>query len=590
MKRFLIYHFTSWVGAVLLALVGVVPAARAQTVDWVADMGRGQSAWGINHMVTDAQGNTFVCGSFVDSLVIGAFTLRDVDTTRLGGGDGFVARFDASGTCQWVAHIWGQSSETPGAITLDPTGDVLVTGRFGSYDTHFGAFTLFNTSANSELFVTKLDGTTGQWRWARRMGGTGSDVGTVIETDARGDAYLLGQFYSDTLRIGGTSAYLVNQHAFNNVRPEVLVAKLSGATGLYQWVTRAGVNQATDLKLDGRGHLFVAGSFNYAQADVGATVLNAYSAGSGTSYVVNNQCFVARLNAATGQWQWATQGGDSNRQYGGAYANALHVDGQGIITIVGRIDGSSPITIGANVLDNRSSTYPGINRLMGDGFVARLDSSGQWLNAFRVGEQGDEWLRDIVPTPGAGFSVLGQLSGPSFGLGATNLQSAQAGSFLAHVDPVNGAWQDAAVVGDGGRTSSMNLALDAAGRRYVGGSFFATSFQLGTTTLLAPNNTNGALSGFLARLSAGALAAPGLLPQALTGLEIWPNPTTGTVQVSGPAPGQRVQLVDVQGRRVAEALMPATGPLTLALPAGLASELYVVRVPGTRQARRLVVE
>ncbi len=589
MKRFLIYHLACWMSAMLL-LLAVRPAV-AQTVDWVADIGRGQSGWSVTHVVADAAGNSFVCGSLTDSLTIGAFTLRNVDTTGLGRGDGFVARLDANGICQWVAHISGQNGESAQAIALDPAGNVLVTGSYWSYDAHFGPITLYNASAYADLFVAKLDGATGQWLWARRMGGTGDDFGMLLKTDAAGDVYVAGTFASDTLRTGGTPAFLVNQHYHANTLTETVVAKFSGATGQCLWATRAGVNGAATFALDDHGHVFLAGSFIYTSADIGSTSLTTYSAGSGTSYVVNRQCYVARLAAATGAWQWATQGGDSNQQYGGAYATGLRVDGQGIITVVGGIDGFSPITIGATPLYNQSWPSPITNRPMTDGFVARLDSTGQWLNAFSVGGQGDEWLRDITSEPGGGLLVLGfSWTTDPISFGTNTLQTGLPGSFLARVDPVGGTWQDAAVIGSGAGAQVKNVALDAVGRRYIGGGFRGT-LQLGSTTLTTPSNPNGhSVAGFLVRLSAGVLATPGALAAVPTGLQVWPNPTTSTVQVSGPAPGQRVQLVDVQGRCVVETLMPATGPLTLVLPAGLAAGLYVVRVPGTRQVRRLVVE
>ena len=287
MKRFLIYHLACWMSAVLL-LLAVRPAV-AQTVDWVADIGRGQSGWSVTQVVADAPGNTFVCGAFHDSLRLGAFTLRNVDTTRLGRGDGFVARFDASGTCQWVAHISGQNGESAQAIALDPAGNVLVTGSYWSYDAHFGPITLYNASAYADLFVAKLDGATGQWLWARRMGGTGNDGGTLLKTDAAGDVYVAGTFASDTLRTGGTPAFLVNQHYRANILTETVIAKFSDGTGQCGWAARAGVDMAASLTLDDRGHVLVSGPFDYASADIGSTVLTTYSAGSGTSYVVNNQ-------------------------------------------------------------------------------------------------------------------------------------------------------------------------------------------------------------------------------------------------------------------------------------------------------------
>ena len=71
-------------------------------------------------------------------------------------------------------------------------------------------------------------------------------------------------------------------------------------------------------------------------------------------------------------------------------------------------------------------------------------------------------------------------------------------------------------------------------------------------------------------------------------LQLWPNPAHGTVTVGGLAPGQPVQLLDLTGRVVLQAVQPADGTLLLALPAGLTPGMYVVR--SGSQSRRLAVE
>ena len=79
-----------------------------------------------------------------------------------------------------------------------------------------------------------------------------------------------------------------------------------------------------------------------------------------------------------------------------------------------------------------------------------------------------------------------------------------------------------------------------------------------------------------------AVAVPGSRAAQLV---VWPNPTPGRVSVAGPAPGTAVQVLDLTGRVLLAAAMPAAGPLEL--PAALAPGVYVVR--GSGQARRLVV-
>ena len=592
MKNKLFRHFTPWVGAVLLALAGAVPAARAQTVDWARVVGQNQIGWGISQVVADAQGNTYICGDFSDSLVLDAFTLYAPDSVNPGNPDVFVAKLDPNGICQWATRAGGQGLGGGGSnqgydrasgIALDTAGNVFVTGGFDSYSAHFGSHALYNAGPGFELFVAKLDGATGQWLWARRAGGAnGEDIGQIVKTDAAGDAYVLGYFQSAVCQVG---TVMLTRRTYS----DLLLAKLNGVTGQWIWATRAGLGagRPAALAFDGRGHVFVAGSFLNPAADFGADTLRAYSAGSGTSYVANNQCFVARLSTITGAWQWATQGGDSNQQYGGARTNAIQVDAQGLITVAGEIDGCRIVSIGNTVLTNSSGIEPIGGRLKSDAFVAQLDSSGQWLSASAVGGGGYERVRGLVPEFGGSFCLVGTFDSPNLTIGASLLTSTTTSGYLARTDGA-GTWLDASVVGSGAATYMAGLAVDGLGRRYLGGIFRGPTLQLGSTTLY--NGSPNGYAGFVARLGAGPLAVSTEQPDTPAGLAVWPNPTTGTVRVNGPAPGQPIWLVDMQGRCVARERMPSAGSLTVVLPARLAAGLYVVRVPGTRLTRRLVVE
>jgi len=72
------------------------------------------------------------------------------------------------------------------------------------------------------------------------------------------------------------------------------------------------------------------------------------------------------------------------------------------------------------------------------------------------------------------------------------------------------------------------------------------------------------------------------------GLALFPNPTRAAATLLGAAPGAAVVVYDAVGRQVLAATADAAGAATLALPAGLAAGVYVVRVGS--QALRLSVE
>ncbi|MDO7875678.1 FG-GAP-like repeat-containing protein [Hymenobacter sp. ASUV-10] len=71
-------------------------------------------------------------------------------------------------------------------------------------------------------------------------------------------------------------------------------------------------------------------------------------------------------------------------------------------------------------------------------------------------------------------------------------------------------------------------------------------------------------------------------------LRVFPNPAHRAATVAGLPAGAAVQVLDALGRPVARATADASGTARLALPAGLAPGVYIVR--SSAQARRLTVE
>ena len=73
------------------------------------------------------------------------------------------------------------------------------------------------------------------------------------------------------------------------------------------------------------------------------------------------------------------------------------------------------------------------------------------------------------------------------------------------------------------------------------------------------------------------------------GLALYPNPVHGgATTLTGAQPGAVVTVLDALGRQVLTAPADAAGTAVLALPAGLASGVYVVRTG--QLALRLTVE
>ncbi|MFI7605941.1 alpha/beta hydrolase [Micromonospora sp. NPDC049366] len=89
--------------------------------------------------------------------------------TGLGGGDGWLARFDPNGTRGWVTAVGGTGDDLLGGVAITADGTVVATGSTGGDATAGGTdvLTVAYTSA-------------GRQRWRTVTGGAGADAGADV--------------------------------------------------------------------------------------------------------------------------------------------------------------------------------------------------------------------------------------------------------------------------------------------------------------------------------------------------------------------------------------------------------------------------
>ncbi len=112
----------------------------------------------VNHVDIDALGNIYLSGGFQQSsLIVGTTTL-----TNAGGGDGFLIKYDATGTPFWATSVGYDLNDGVRAVTIDASGDIYLTGSFQSYQIYLGAFLLPNSAPNgasADFYIGKLNNT-----------------------------------------------------------------------------------------------------------------------------------------------------------------------------------------------------------------------------------------------------------------------------------------------------------------------------------------------------------------------------------------------------------------------------------------------
>ncbi|MDC0673403.1 SBBP repeat-containing protein [Nannocystis radixulma] len=128
------------------------------------------------NIATDGDGNILVVGE-----TNGSFD----GNTWLGEGDGFVAKFDAGGTKQWVHQIGAEYTDDAGGVAADAAGNVYVTGTVqGNLDGNPWA-------GSGDVFLTKYD-PNGAKQWTRQYGSDDHDGGRDIAIDGAGNLLVSG--------------------------------------------------------------------------------------------------------------------------------------------------------------------------------------------------------------------------------------------------------------------------------------------------------------------------------------------------------------------------------------------------------------
>ena len=117
------------------------------------------------------------------------------------GGDGFVAKLNASGSqFEFVTYLGGSAEDRVSSITLDASGDLIVAGTTSSPDFRVTSGVVQSAyagnggdpSLSGDAFVAKLDAQGADVIFSTFLGGSGPDGASAIECDISGNLYVQG--------------------------------------------------------------------------------------------------------------------------------------------------------------------------------------------------------------------------------------------------------------------------------------------------------------------------------------------------------------------------------------------------------------
>jgi len=181
-------------------------------------------------IAVDNSGNIYCAG----------YTWGSLAETRIGDGDAFISKYDASGNDLWILQFGTDQKDDSSGIASDNSGNAYVTGytRGSLHQDNLGG---------KDIFIHKYD-TSGTLLWGKQFGTEHDDESTCITVDISGNIYCAGYTggsLADAL-VGWNDAFISKYDAMGNLL----------------WAVQFGTTRSdscTDIAVDSSDCVYVAG-------------------------------------------------------------------------------------------------------------------------------------------------------------------------------------------------------------------------------------------------------------------------------------------------------------------------------------------
>ena len=467
-----------------------------------------------------------------------------------------IVKYDPNGNVLWARSAGGGFDDKGSSVATDAIGNVYMTGNFYSATITFGTFTLVNAGNVGDICIVKYD-PNGNVLWATREGGAGLEIPYSIVVDNTGGIIVAGRFSSTTITFGTTTLLQAGSM-------DVFVVKYNAA-GTVLWAKGAGGgtnDEAYALAVDAAGDIIVAGYYTQ-NADFGTITLS----NPGQANI-----FLAKCDGATGNFLWAKSTGSN----GDERALAISLDALDNIYAAGFFQSDS-LVFGSTTLYST-----GID----NGYIARFDSDGDPVWAH--GLDGRSKAQGIAVANNAVYAC-GVFRNDSLNYGPYLLLLEGSSDLFLLKSDLNGNAQWAAKqTADGGSSeSALAMAADLTGKLVIAGNFNSDVTTFGSAQLV---NSDG--FDFFVVKTGDQDVGVGEVVNA-EGVIISPNPGSGSFALSGiPAGTRRIEVCDALGAVVYREDVPRDqGQLVLDLSRSRPGLYHLRMIAGGHQVvKKLVVE
>lgn len=381
--------------------------------------------------------------------------------TAVGSQDIFILKISQSGNLIWVKTFGG--GELFGFSAIDAAGNIYTTGSFsGTVDFDPGPEE-YLLSSTSKIFIQKLDAG-GNFIWAKKIGGNGSDMARDIFLDDESNIYLTGNFEGDIYFDPNNYENFLTSIGSK----DIFIVKFDN-NGNFIWDKSVGSDDydlGNQISVDSDGNVIILGVFqSTVDFDPGESIYDLSSLGA-------FDIFILKLDNE-GNFVWAKSIGNEGND---AHFESYDLDNDGNINITGCFAGTMDFDPGLGIFNLNSV---GVN----DIFILKLNSQGDFVWAKSFGGTSDDYGHSVASDSNGNIYLSGTFQGSGdFDPGTEIFELSGWGSqqsiYFVKLDN-EGEFMWALSICDGslGDTGSnfFSMEMDNFGNIYATGNYYGTA-------------------------------------------------------------------------------------------------------------------
>jgi hypothetical protein len=317
--------------------------SRSQICQWAARAGGPESDYA-NCIDVDNFGNSYVAGTFHDSITFGSSTL-----VNLGKWSVFISKYDPGGNFLWAKIAAEDSAISVSGIVIGETGKLSIVGQyFGSAVFGTTLTTILQSNGSFDVYVAEFD-SIGDLLWARSTGGSGIDFAGGVSSDKQGNVYLIGDLHLTSYPYSGSKIFLEKYDSSGTLSFQK--SSLNFETGHF----------GNGIKTDSIGNSYITGEFFNTLVFDSTAIIDAGN--------IESNAFIAKFDN-NGNFVWGQKAGAPTGYCG---SKAIDIDNLGNCYVTGYYHGS--INLGSNSITSTSGVGNEV-------FIAKCDLNGNfvWVN------------------------------------------------------------------------------------------------------------------------------------------------------------------------------------------------------------------